>query len=149
MERHWRANTGAPILLAQQLHAQLSARGAQPMAGAVVNLLDQKLWNPNPDFLSYTLSKAALEAAKVPCGAINSVPEVFEDPQVLARGMLKYVPHPCGVPVPQVSSPMRFAQTPLQDLAAPPLLGQHSRQVLEELGYSAERIDQLQAAGVL
>ena len=63
MERHWRANTGAPILLAQQLHAQLSARGAQPMAGAVVNLLDQKLWNPNPDFLSYTLSKAALEAA--------------------------------------------------------------------------------------
>ena len=92
---------------------------------------------------------AALDGAGVPCGAINSVPEVFEDPQVLARGMLKYVPHPCGVPVPQVSSPMRFAQTPLQDLAAPPLLGQHSRQVLEELGYSAERIDQLQAAGVL
>lgn len=92
---------------------------------------------------------AALDGAGVPCGAINSVPEVFEDPQVLARGMLKYVPHPSGVDVPQVSSPMRFAQTPLQDLAAPPLLGQHSRQVLEELGYSAERIDQLQAAGVL
>jgi len=92
---------------------------------------------------------AALDGAGVPCGAINSVPEVFEDPQVKARGMLKYVPHPCGVQVPQVSSPMRFAQTPLQDLAAPPLLGQHSRQVLEELGYSAERIDQLQAAGVL
>ncbi|MBS7778499.1 CaiB/BaiF CoA-transferase family protein [Acidovorax sp. CCYZU-2555] len=92
---------------------------------------------------------AALDGAGVPCGAINSVPEVFEDPQVKARGMLKYVPHPCGVQVPQVSSPMRFAHTPLQDLAAPPLLGQHSRQVLEELGYSAERIDQLQAAGVL
>jgi len=92
---------------------------------------------------------AALDGAGVPCGAINSVPEVFEDPQVKARGMLKYVPHPSGVDVPQVSSPMRFAQTPLQDLAAPPLLGQHSRQVLEELGYTAERIDQLQAAGVL
>jgi NAD(P)-dependent dehydrogenase (short-subunit alcohol dehydrogenase family) len=63
MERHWRSNTGAPILLAQQLHAHLTARGAGPMAGAVVNLLDQKLWNPNPDFLSYTLSKAGLEAA--------------------------------------------------------------------------------------
>ncbi|KQP13732.1 SDR family oxidoreductase [Pseudorhodoferax sp. Leaf267] len=63
MERHWRSNTGAPIVLAQQLHQHLLARGAAPMAGAVVNLLDQKLWNPNPDFLSYTLSKAALEAA--------------------------------------------------------------------------------------
>ncbi|MET1117014.1 MAG: CaiB/BaiF CoA-transferase family protein [Comamonas sp.] len=92
---------------------------------------------------------AALDGAGVPCGAINSVPEVFEDPQVKARGMLKYVPHPCGVQVPQVSTPMRFSQTPLQDLAAPPTLGQHSRQVLEELGYSAERIDALQAAGVL
>ena len=60
MEAHWRSNTGAPILLAQALHAHLAAREAQ---GAVVNLLDQKLWNPNPDFLSYTLSKAALECA--------------------------------------------------------------------------------------
>jgi NAD(P)-dependent dehydrogenase (short-subunit alcohol dehydrogenase family) len=60
MERHLRVNTGAPILLAQALHAH--AREHQTL-GAVVNLLDQKLWNPNPDFLSYTLAKAALEAA--------------------------------------------------------------------------------------
>ena len=60
MESHLRSNTGAPILLAQALHAHLSVRNAD---GAVVNLLDQKLWNLNPDFLSYTLSKAALEAA--------------------------------------------------------------------------------------
>jgi NAD(P)-dependent dehydrogenase (short-subunit alcohol dehydrogenase family) len=59
MERHWRANTAAPIVLARALHAGL-APGAQ---GVVVNLLDQKLWNPNPDHVSYTLSKAALEAA--------------------------------------------------------------------------------------
>ncbi|MDB5752067.1 MAG: 3-oxoacyl-[acyl-carrier-protein] reductase-like protein [Ramlibacter sp.] len=57
---HLAANTAAPIVLAQALHAHLKARAG---AGAVVNLLDQKLWNPNPDFLSYTLSKAALEAA--------------------------------------------------------------------------------------
>jgi NAD(P)-dependent dehydrogenase (short-subunit alcohol dehydrogenase family) len=57
---HFRINAGAPILLAQALHAHLAARQA---SGAVVNLLDQKLWNQNPDFLSYTLSKAALEAA--------------------------------------------------------------------------------------
>jgi hypothetical protein len=60
MERHWKANTAAPVLLAQALHAHLAARDAR---GCVVNLLDQKLWNPNPDHLSYTLSKAALESA--------------------------------------------------------------------------------------
>ncbi len=60
MEQHLRANTGAAVLLAQALHAHVAARDAE---GAVVNLLDQKLWNMNPDFFSYTLSKAALEAA--------------------------------------------------------------------------------------
>ena len=60
LERHLRSNTAAPILLAQALHAHLASRNTK---GVVVNLLDQKLWNQNPDFLSYTLSKAALEAA--------------------------------------------------------------------------------------
>ncbi len=60
LEKHLRSNTAAPILLAQALHTHLASRNAN---GAVVNLLDQKLWNQNPDFLSYTLSKAALEAA--------------------------------------------------------------------------------------
>ena len=57
---HLLTNAGAPILLAQALHAHLVSRKG---IGAVVNLLDQKLWNQNPDFVSYTLSKAALEAA--------------------------------------------------------------------------------------
>ena len=60
MTAHLRVNAGAPILLAQALHAHLLPRGG---SGVVVNLLDQKLWNQNPDFVSYTLSKAALEAA--------------------------------------------------------------------------------------
>lgn len=69
MEAHWRSNTGAPILLAQALYEHVKARGTdlaergQAATGVVVNLLDQKLWNPNPDFLSYTLSKAALASA--------------------------------------------------------------------------------------
>ncbi len=68
MERHMRCNTGAAILLSHALHAHLQSRldkagGVQNAMGVVVNLLDQKLWNPNPDFFSYTLSKAALEAA--------------------------------------------------------------------------------------
>ena len=60
METHLRANTGSAILLAQALHTHLMTGDRD---GAVVNLLDQKLWNQNPDFFSYTLSKAALEAA--------------------------------------------------------------------------------------
>ena len=66
LEKHLRSNTAAPIVLAQALHAHLQGRAAAGEAGvqgAVVNLLDQKLWNQNPDFVSYTLSKAALEAA--------------------------------------------------------------------------------------
>lgn len=62
METHLRANTGAAVLLAQALHTHRMALEDQGDA-AVVNLLDQKLWNMNPDFFSYTLSKAALEAA--------------------------------------------------------------------------------------
>jgi NAD(P)-dependent dehydrogenase (short-subunit alcohol dehydrogenase family) len=60
LSAHLRVNTGAPVLLAQALHQHLLERDGR---GVVVNLLDQKLWNPNPDFFSYTLSKAALEAA--------------------------------------------------------------------------------------
>lgn len=59
-DQHLHANTGAAILLAQALHAHVAARQGH---GVVVNMLDQKLWNPNPDFFSYTLSKAALESA--------------------------------------------------------------------------------------
>ena len=69
MDKHLRSNTGAAIILAQALHAHVlgrdgsaSAHARRPL-GVVVNLLDQKLWNQNPDFFSYTLSKAALEAA--------------------------------------------------------------------------------------
>ena len=65
MEKHMRSNAGAAILLAQALHTHVQEQrsAGQAARGAVVNLLDQKLWNQNPDFMSYTLSKASLEAA--------------------------------------------------------------------------------------
>ena len=66
MYKHLATNTGAAILLSQALHEHVADRrkaGESTVQGAVVNLLDQKLWNQNPDFFSYTLSKAALEAA--------------------------------------------------------------------------------------
>lgn len=62
MDRQWRANTAPAVLLARALHAHLAQRDGR---GAVVNLLDQKLANPNPDYFSYTLSKAALAEATV------------------------------------------------------------------------------------
>jgi NAD(P)-dependent dehydrogenase (short-subunit alcohol dehydrogenase family) len=68
MERHWRANTAPAIWLSRALHQHVLQRRAKDArdeaTGCVVNLLDQKLWNPNPDYFSYTLSKAALEAAQ-------------------------------------------------------------------------------------
>jgi NAD(P)-dependent dehydrogenase (short-subunit alcohol dehydrogenase family) len=60
LDTHWRANTAPAIMLAAALAEHL--KGCSE-TGCVVNLSDQKLWNPNPDYLSYTLSKAALEAA--------------------------------------------------------------------------------------
>jgi len=92
---------------------------------------------------------AALDRAGVPCGPINTVPEVFEDPQVKHRGVLTHVPHPCGVGVPQLASPMRFADAPLQAVDAPPLLGQHSDEILGELGYDLAGIAALRSGGVI
>ena len=63
LQRHLATNTAAAVVLAQCLHRHRDARQAPAASGVVVNLLDQQLWNPNPDFLSYTLSKAALESA--------------------------------------------------------------------------------------
>ena len=91
----------------------------------------------------------ALDEAAVPCGAINSVPEVFDDPQVRQRGMLGRVPHPAGVDAPQLGSPMRFTDTPLGSMEAPPLLGQHCDEILRELGYDAPRIEALRRKGIV
>lgn len=92
---------------------------------------------------------AALAKAGVPSGAINDVREVFEDPQVKAREMLRHVPHPSGVDVPLVASPMRFDGLPLPIRRAPPLLGQHTDEILEELGYTPEEALHLKQTGVL
>jgi len=92
---------------------------------------------------------AALDEVGVPCGPINSVADVFNDPQVQARGMLRHVPHPSGVDAPQVASPMRFAETPLQVQTAPPLLGQHSSEILAELGYAPAEIAALRQTEVI
>jgi crotonobetainyl-CoA:carnitine CoA-transferase CaiB-like acyl-CoA transferase len=77
---------------------------------------------------------ARLDAQGVPCGPINTVPQVLEDPQVRHRGMLVDIAHPLSETVPQVVSPMRFSDAPLAFERAPPLLGQHTEEILRELG---------------
>ena len=91
-----------------------------------------------------------LEAVGVPCGPINDVGEVYQDPQVLARGLVVELPHPTAGTVKLVRNPMKLSATPALADQAPPLLGQHTEQVLGELlGHSAADIAALRAKGVL
>ena len=87
---------------------------------------------------------AALEAAKVPCGAINNLAEVFADPQVEARKMVTEWKHPVKSDLKLVSSPIRLSATPVRTDLPPPLLGQHTDEVLRELlNYSEAKLSEL------
>ena len=91
-----------------------------------------------------------LEAVGVPCGPINDLAQVFADPQVQARGLAMQLPHALAGLVPQVASPIRLSETPVEYRNAPPLLGEHTRQVLEQvLGLHADGVEALRQSGVL
>ena len=91
-----------------------------------------------------------LEAAGVPNGPINDVAQVFEEPQVLARGVRVELDHPVAGKLPTVASPMRFSGTPLDYRAPPPLLGEHTDEVLRGLLAKGEaEIARLRAEGVI
>ncbi|MES2743417.1 MAG: CaiB/BaiF CoA-transferase family protein [Pseudomonadota bacterium] len=93
---------------------------------------------------------ARLEAVGVPCGPINDIAEVFDNPQVRARELAVQLPHPLAGTVKLVRSPMRLSATPVQSEMAPPLLGQHTDEVLRELlGHTPQQIAALRAHGVL
>jgi formyl-CoA transferase len=91
-----------------------------------------------------------LEAAGVPCGPINNLDDVYVNPQVVARELRADLPHPCGGDVKLVQSPMKLSSTPVRCDMAPPTLGQHTEEVLEELlGHDAAAIAALRAKGVI
>jgi crotonobetainyl-CoA:carnitine CoA-transferase CaiB-like acyl-CoA transferase len=91
-----------------------------------------------------------LRAAGVPCGPINSVAEALSDPHTLARDMVRTVKHPTVGEFKMVGIPFRFSGTPEAIRRAPPLLGQHTEEVLgTELGLSADRVAQLRAEKVI
>ncbi|MDT4815170.1 Acetyl-CoA:oxalate CoA-transferase [compost metagenome] len=87
---------------------------------------------------------AALEGVGVPAGPINTLDQVYEDPHVLARGMRRELPHPAAGKVPMAASPLKFSGSPVEYRRPPPMLGEHTGQVLSErLGLSAEEIQAL------
>ncbi|KAA2312674.1 CoA transferase [Pseudooceanicola sediminis] len=83
--------------------------------------------------------RAALVAVNVPCAPINTVPGVLAEPQVQHRQMLRHLPHPLSGTVPQVISPMRFAEAPLRFDRPPPLLGQHTDEIRQRLAARTEQ----------
>jgi len=92
---------------------------------------------------------AALEAAKVPCGPINDLADVFSDPQVVEREMTVRLPHPLAGSLELVASPIKLSRTPVRYRTAPPLLGAHTDEVLRSLGLADAEIDALRRDGVI
>ena len=93
---------------------------------------------------------SALEAAKVPCGAINNLSEVFADPQVKARDMVSTWQHPHQKDLKLVSSPLKLSLTPVRKDHVPPQLGQHTDVLLKEiLGYTEAQINTLRNQDII
>ncbi|WP_417826621.1 CaiB/BaiF CoA transferase family protein [Thalassospira povalilytica] len=93
---------------------------------------------------------AALEKANVPCGPINTLDRVFDNPQVKHRGLVKHLDHPTAGTVPTVGNPIRFSKTPITDEKAPPMLGQHSDEILRKVAdLSDDQIAKLRDAGIV
>jgi crotonobetainyl-CoA:carnitine CoA-transferase CaiB-like acyl-CoA transferase len=93
---------------------------------------------------------AAFDAAGVPSGPINTFEQVFADPQIVHREMLMHLPHAQIGALPQVANPVKFSATPVHYRRAPPLLGEHTVEVLADvLGMDEAGIARLRQAGVV
>jgi len=134
---------GVPEWAADPRFATNAARVRQretivPLIDAVMRTRTQSAW------------LAQLEAAGIPCGPINAIDQVFDDPHVKARGMRIDLPHPQAASVPGVRAPLRLSGSPLSYAAPPPLLGEHSRSVLRDrLGVDDVALAGLIARGVV
>jgi crotonobetainyl-CoA:carnitine CoA-transferase CaiB-like acyl-CoA transferase len=92
----------------------------------------------------------ALERVGVPCGPINTIADVFADPQVQARGLRLDLPHPAIGTVPSVANPIKYSATPISYRSAPPMLGADTDEVLREMvGVTSAEIARLRKAGIV
>lgn len=92
---------------------------------------------------------ARLHEARIPCGPVNGLPDVLADEQFLARGGVVELPHPLLGSVKVLANPIHFSETPPTYRRHPPLLGEHSEEILAELGYDAAAVAGLRARGVV
>ena len=93
---------------------------------------------------------ARMESANVPCGPINTIPQVFDNPHVVQRRIKQTLPHPLGVDMPLLANPIRFGGTPIRHEQPAPMLGQHTDEVLAGLlDKSPGAIAGLRASGVV
>lgn len=90
-----------------------------------------------------------LAAAGIPAGPVQTVPEVLSDPQVLHREMRVEVPHPTAGSLPLVGIPFKFGDTPSRIVRHPPLLGEHTAEVLREAGFTAGEVAELEQMGAV
>ncbi len=91
-----------------------------------------------------------LEDARVPCGKVYELSEVLDDPQVKARGLIGFVEYPGSAkPVPTPNTPVRLSETPGEVRRRAPMLGEHTDEVLRELGFSDEEITEFRAGGLI
>jgi crotonobetainyl-CoA:carnitine CoA-transferase CaiB-like acyl-CoA transferase len=134
---------GRPELAADERFAKNQARVRN--RAVLVPILEQVMrTRTKADWL------AALEAARVPCGAINNLAEVFADPQVNERNMVSTWAHPLRDDVRLVASPIKMSATPVRTDRPPPLLGQHTNEVLSGLlGWDDARIEALKQQGAI
>lgn len=119
-------------------------------ASRVVNLVELNeiiIARLNTDDMKNWVSK--FEMAGVPSSPINTIPDVFDEPQVKHRGMRRDLDHPLAGKVPQVVSPMRFRNEPLTFNRPPPVLSQHTQEVLEQLGMDSSIITDLREKNVI
>jgi crotonobetainyl-CoA:carnitine CoA-transferase CaiB-like acyl-CoA transferase len=90
-----------------------------------------------------------MRAVGVPAGAVRELPDAMASEEIAARGSITRIPHPKLGEVPNIASPIRLEGTPTVSPVAAPMLGQHTAEVLEQLGYTRERITGLEIAGAL
>ena len=91
----------------------------------------------------------ALEREGVPAGPINDMAQVYADPQVRARDMVMEMEHPAAGTVRNIGIPVKLSETPASVRRPPPTLGQHTAEVLAELGYAAEEVAAMRESGAV